>query len=552
MPKIEVPQRTVKPAVVSGGQLPLGLFDSKFAAGGRQAQAFGQAGQVAGQAAIDTIRAQGEEEFTSAKLDYETAFRTFSDELLTDTDYAGYSKKFDDWHDNFVAERIKGINHPGAQSRAADQFDQNRAQDGRTIDTKAQNKLVTETRRLLPDKLEAFAAEEVGAETPEILAKVVAERTEYFKMLTETGVLTAEAVAAWEKRYQETKGLLLLQNSVKALLAEEDWDAVMSFLNDEKQITALMKDFNLDLADIDKVLKVVKTQAKLSRSDGIVVLEQQREEDSQAILDKILNNDLTNIDTFINATRLDTTGKTLWIDRAEKAAAAINKGTKIVTDERVRAELEDSANDIAIGSVTKEQVLAAANQARYTNEKIDNAAYKSIRALIDTEHTSYQSTAIKEGVDFGRGQLVSLTKSAFETAIEAIALGGEGSIADMLAKRELELWNHGQYRKALNDWLALNPEANADDIYIQSRKLEVTYDRSIEEITTARASFEQRLENPAPIAPAAIKARFANPVRVESPFGLEGWTGEEEFKKDLEPLGYKRVGKNAEDSSTKE
>ncbi len=548
MPKIEVPQPKIRPTTELAGQqqpIPTGLFDEQFAAGRGLARAVGQGAQVVGDIAINTLRAQGDEEFTKAKLDYETRFRSFQQELLTDTNYAGFTKKFDAWHTDTVAQLTKQINHRGAQSRAANQFKLNKAVRGKTIDTNAQNSLVRQTRATLPDKIDSFVTEELQADTPETLKKAVAERKAYFQTLIETGVVNPIEAESLEKDYQEAKGRRILENTVTAIAVELGWDAAVKFLNDPKQVKELVDIFGLELADIDKILEDVKTQANLSRAEGKQELEDQRQTDSQAILNRILNNDLVNIDEFINATKLAPTGansKTTWMDRANKRATAIINNKKIITDEQVRAELEEMANDIDIGSVTKEQVLTAANEARYTDETIDGTAYRQIRSLIDTEHKSYQSTAIKEGVSFGAGQLVSVTQSVLDTLLAADV---EIDIKAATKRRELELWNHGQYRKALNDWLTVNPEANSDEIYIQSRKLVTQYRRSITEIERARADFEQRLKSGVPIPPGRVSALFPNPIIVESPFGTQNWTSQEQFDKILKPLGYKKVGMDA-------
>lgn len=536
-------------------QLPVGLFDDQFAAQRGLARGVGQLGQAAGtaavqktaqeaQAAADTLRAQGEEEFTRAKLGYETRFRAFQDELNKDTDYGGYTTKFDAWHESNTAELLKEINHPGALTRATDQFTLNKAVRGKTIDANAQNSLVRQTRATLPEKMESFVSEELAADTPETVTKAVTERQAYFQTLIETGVLNAAEAEALERQYQNIKGQRVLQNTVTAIAVEEGWDEAIDWLNEPKNVAELIEDFGLDLADIDSILEDVKTQANISRADGKAELENQRTADRDVIVKSLRGDDLKKTSDLVAASALTPEEQFTWDERINKKSEAIIANTKIVTDERIRRRLESMANDIPIGSVTKEQVIAAADKARYTDETIDDGAYDQITAMADREHTSYQSTAMREAESFGQGQLISVTQSLLDTLL---AGGVEVDIKAAAEKRDNELWNAGQYRKAMNDWLTQNPEADSNQIYIQSRQLITFYRRPIVEVEAARANFEARFIGP-PEPPTIQRppAKFANPVRVVDPDGKTGWSSEELFKSTLEPLGFKKIDEKIE------
>lgn len=571
MPRISIPQRRILPSTQPGPKIPTGLFSDQFAAQQAGARGIGDIGQLLGGAAAisakgqgakeekaakvaaDTLKAQGAEEFTAAKLDYETAFRKFQAGLQTDTDYSTYSEKFNAWHDGFTSERIKGVNHKGAAARSQTEFDLQRALRGRTIDGDAQNKLVRETRRTLPDKIDAFVSEDLGAETDQEKIKVDAERAEYFQTLIDTGVVNAAEAAALEGDYQRAKGERVLQNTVTAIAVEEGWDEALDWLNVPENVKELFDDFGIELADVDKVLEDVRTQARLSRADGITALENQREKDRQAVLDKLLSKDLSDSADFINNTSMKVEEKNTWINRFDKAADDINKGTKITTDQRVNNDLLDSANDIATGAVSRDEVLAAANEARYSEKPmIDDAAYNNIRSVIDREHTSYQGQAISEAGGFLSGQLVSITQALID---QLLISGAKIDIEQASKKRDNELWNLGQAKKALNDWFAqpANKDANSDEIYVQSRKIGVMYNRSLPSIEAARANFEDRLRRSRQSAPAVnVPAKFPNPIRVVSPDGTTGFSSEEKFKEKLEPLGFKKVtDKNADDNKTK-
>ncbi len=339
MPTIDVPQRRVAPTTAitdTRRQIPTGIFSAEFAAGQGLARAIVQAGRVLGSAAAaqarqeteareKTLRVQVEEETTKAKLGYETAFRTFQEELLTDTDYAGYTKKFNNWHDTTTAELSKLINHPEAQARAKNQFDLNRAIRGRTVDTNAQNSLVRQTRASLADKMEAFVSEELQADTPATLKKAVAERKAYFQTLIDTGVVNAVEAAGLERDYQTAKGKRVLQNTVTGIAVEEGWDEAIGWLNDPENVKRLFDEFGITLADVDSILEDVKTQANLSRADGKAELENQRTTDRQAVLDKFIAEDFGDTTDFINNTALSPQEKLSWIEKAEARADALIK-----------------------------------------------------------------------------------------------------------------------------------------------------------------------------------------------------------------------------------
>ena len=399
MPKIEVPQPRALPITDTSRQIPTGLFDEQFAAGQSVARSIGQAGQVMGAAAINTIRAQGEEEFTAAKLDYETAFRSFQSELLTDTDYADYTKKFNDWHDDFTAQRLKQINHRGAQTRAQQQFDFNKAIRGKTIDTDAQNTLVRQTRKTLPDKIDAFVSEELQADTPETMTKAVLERKEYFKTLIETGVLNAGEAATLEKQYQEAKGQRVLQNTVTAIAAEGGWDEALKFLNDPKQVKELIDDFGLELADIDKVLEDVRTQARLSRADGIAELNNQRAGDRLEIVKSMRTADFKESADLIANSSLSGEEQFAWEERLSKRAEAVNNGKDDPMNQTDPAKYFELRRKIETepGSVIEDDLAAA------VGEGISIPDYEKLLGIItDKDNPLNDSSATRAQSSIGR------------------------------------------------------------------------------------------------------------------------------------------------------
>ena len=349
MPKIEVPQPKVSPTTAitdTRKLLPPGLFDEQFAAGQGLARGKGQLGGVLGVAGIrktaqekaraeeearqkekaraDTLKAQEKEEYAVANLGYATALRQFKAELLTDTNYAGYTEKFDAWHDTTSAELIKQINHPEAITRAKLKFDTLRATGGTSIDALAQQSLVTQAKKSLGDKIEDFVTEELQADTPATIQTAVDERQEYFQMLIDTGVLNAAEATSLERQYQEAKAERVLENTVTGIAVEEGWDAALEFLNDTQEVKRLVEDFGVELADIDRILEDVKTQARLSRAAGKTELDNQRKTDRQKILNKLIAADFTDMADFVNGTSLTPGEKLQWIEKSEARAKAIN------------------------------------------------------------------------------------------------------------------------------------------------------------------------------------------------------------------------------------
>lgn len=353
MPRIEVPQPRALPTTAitdTRRMLPPGLFEEQFAAGQGLASGIGQLGGVLGVAGIrktaqekaqaeeearlkekarqDTLKAQEKEEYAVANLGYATALRQFKAELLTDTNYAGYTEKFDAWHDTTSAELIKQINHPEAITRAKLKFDTLRATGGTSIDALAQQSLVRQTRTLLPDKIEDFVTEELQADTEETLQTAVDERQEYFQMLIDTGVLNVAEAQAIERQYQEAKAERVLENTVTGIAVEEGWDEALKFLNDTQEVKRLVEDFGVELADIDRILEDIRTQARLSRAEGKAVLENERKDDRQKILNKLIATDFTDMADFVNDTSLTPGEKLQWIEKSESRAEAINKAKK--------------------------------------------------------------------------------------------------------------------------------------------------------------------------------------------------------------------------------
>ncbi len=462
MPKITVPQKTTVPGTDLGPKIPIGLFSDQFAARRAGAEAIGQAGQLAANSAINTIRAQGAEESTSARLDYATAFREFQPELLKSTDYSTYGEKFNAWHDAFTAERIKKVNHKGAARRTQIEFDYQRALRGRTIDSDAQTKLVRETRRTLPAKIDAFVSEELGANTPEEIKKANTERAEYFQTLIETKVLNEAEAAALENQYQTAKGERVLQNTVTALAVEEGWDEALKWLDEPGNAEKLFDEFGIKVQDLTSLKNAVKASAERSRSDGIVTLARQREADGGEFVNRLdgLVRGTAKDDTFndliddVLASSLTPTGensKQSWIDKINSQSKAINDGKEDPfnqTDNAVLFELRTRIEDDP-GSVTVDELREK------VGKSISIADYNTLFGMVTDADNPLNKPQATRGQ-----QIISRLR---QLAIDDFKAGKLPEGQEDLTLRQIEL----DYQRTQNEfdrWQLDNPKATDAEI----------------------------------------------------------------------------------------
>lgn len=476
MPEITVPRKTAVPGSDLGPQIPIDLGSDQFAAQRAGAKLLGDVGQIGVDSAVNTIRAQGAEEFTSAKLDYETEFRKFQAELLTDTDYSSYSEKFNAWHDGFTNERIKGVNHKGASGRTAEEFDYQRAVRGRTIDSDAQTKLVRETRRTLPDKIEVFVSEELGAETPAEIDKANNERAEYFQTLIETGVLNEAEAAGLEMQYQTAKGERVLQNTVTGIAVEEGWDEALEWLDDPGNIKNLLDEFGIEVEELTPLTNAVKARAERSRSDGIVTLSRQREADGDEFVKRLdgLVRGTAEADTFneliddVLGSSLTPTGqnsKQSWIDKINSQSKAINDGREdpfnqtdnaVYFDLRTRIEDDDAENPVTIDELREKVGKGLA-----TAEKpggISLTAYNTLFGMVtDADNPLNKPQAKRAQQVFSR--LRQLALDAFKT-------GDLPEGQEDLTPGQIEL-NFLAIQDEFDGWLTDDPDAT--DAQIQEK-----------------------------------------------------------------------------------
>ncbi len=474
MPEITVPQKTAIPGTDVGPSIPIGIFDDQFAAGRGLAQAVGGAGQVVANAAVNTIRAQGAEEFTAAKLDYETEFRKFQGELLTDTDYSTYSTKFNAWHDGFTAERIKAVNHKGAIRRAQVEFDYQRAVRGRTIDSDAQTKLVREIRRTLPDKLASQVIDEIEAATPEELKKIQAEWAEYIKTITDTGAINGDEAEGIDRDLQTGKGERVLQNTINGIAVEEGWDEALDWLDDPANIKQLFDEFGIALEDVTSLTNAVRARAQRSRSDGIVTLARQREADGGEFVQRLdgLVRGTSKEDSFndliddVLASTLTPTGdnsKQSWIDKINAQSKSINDGKEDPfnqTDNAVLFDLRTRIEDDP-GSVTIDELREKVGKGE--SGGISIADYNTLFGMVTDADNPLNKPQAKRAQ-----QVISRLRGVMLTA--AAAGKEDPTTGEDLDPVEIE-FNALAVQNEFDRWLLANPKATDPQIEDKLRAL---------------------------------------------------------------------------------
>lgn len=221
-------------------------------------------------------------------------------------------------------------------------------------------------------------------------------------------------------------------------------------------------------------------------------LEIQREADRDKLNDALHNNTLSY--STINASSLDEKEQAQYRGWMLAEAKRIKAGEDIVTNEEVKGNLEGMAYDIFTGAVSLFDFQKELNKARYIDKTIDDSAYDEIFSLAQREYKSYQAQALKTVVDDAARQLIDVRTDLDLFAILQI-IEDKDERKRVLSERQIQFWHHSQYRKALNEWFAKNPDATADEIYIEAQKLLVHYrGRTIPEIKALLGEQEKRLQ----------------------------------------------------------
>jgi hypothetical protein len=180
---------------------------------------------------------------------------------------------------------------------------------------------------------------------------------------------------------------------------------------------------------------------------------------------------------------LDEKEQWTWFERERAESERLAKDEPIATDYRTKGELESMAYDIPTGVVSMPEFKKELDGARWPvkgKPSIDDSTYDELFSLAERKFESYQSQAMKERELFALGQLVRLpSEDKFARAIEGLT-PSEQEHAQTI--RQLEFDNHDKYKKALRDWQKKNPDADADEIYTEGRRLLKHFRKSTEQL----------------------------------------------------------------------
>lgn len=154
--------------------------------------------------------------------------------------------------------------------------------------------------------------------------------------------------------------------------------------------------------------------------------------------------------------------------------------------------------------------------------KLDDQHFESITKMLEADIPSFQADETRKIIRYAERQLVTMDEPTW-MQLASIAKGKE--LEDAISKRQMEFWNLSEYDKELNDWIAKNPDATRDEIYIQSRKLLAHYRRrtipQIERLMKTKE--EEALTMEAREKRAEIAIQKEGRIKVRAPDG-EIWT----------------------------
>jgi hypothetical protein len=166
---------------------------------GRTLQAIG--GQF-GDLAMKVLRSQIRSEVVQGQLSYEDAAREFQEELRKDTDYASWPSKFEQWHDNKIAE-ISGQKLTPASQKALTEWGQaKRNQLGTQITAQSWTLTARNERALLDATVE-------GA----ILSGDTGEMEIQMDGMVEDGLLTPNERLEYRQRVRDGRKALLRERA---------------------------------------------------------------------------------------------------------------------------------------------------------------------------------------------------------------------------------------------------------------------------------------------------------------------------------------------------
>ena len=160
-------------------------------------------------------------------------------------------------------------------------------------------------------------------------------------------------------------------------------------------------------------------------------------------------------------------GKDWWSKKIEAQNEDIIKGTDIVTDERVKSELEDKALYVSSGGVKIEALRIAALKARYEDKKISDTDFDEVMSIASREHQTYQSNAIGTVISEAGRTLLDTEEEEDRKLMAAMAAGAdtEETMKEMKAVKRIANENYSQYKKNIHDWFAKQIEEGKNPDY---------------------------------------------------------------------------------------
>ena len=231
----------------------------------------------------------------------------------------------------------------------------------------------------------------------------------------------------------------------------------------------------LGAKDYDDIIASAYTAKALVNKSLDTLQETDRDKLGQALHDGTIDY------TMINSTSLDEKEQESFRVKMNAEAERKAKGVVIETNETVKGRLESMAYDISTGAITVPEFRTRLTEERYTNKTIDDDVYDELFSLAERKFESYQAGAMKEREVFALGQLVTLpSEEAFAEMLTRLTSKFDKEQAQTL--RQLQFDNLDQYKKALRDWLKVNKDANADEIYIEGRRLLTQYRKTPDQL----------------------------------------------------------------------
>ena len=315
--------------------------------------------------------------------------------------------------------------------------------------------------------------------TPENLESVEDYDNPMFKSLE----LRKSEAMAWHTRAKEDndeyRKEAFMDTQLKAALAMPEGLEYLNSLNPDDY------DFDLDDDDIADLKRNYRVEKNAIDSQAKKELEVAQEVIRNDFIAKIQKGELTFEEVM--ASNLQTKGelgKEWFREAINTQAEDILKGEEIITDQRVKTDLEKMALDVSTGAVTHDELSTAAAKARYDDKTIDDAAFDDVMTIANREHKTYQANAIGDAITYARFQLLDEDEVLYQLAAEADLEKGETIAKKIVSLGRRQSENLDQYKRALNEWFesekAAGREPDDDDIYIKSRTMLIYYrDRDI-------------------------------------------------------------------------